>query len=120
MGVGCVPESTGQPSQREKARLAREVKRIFEKKCAKCHTPDGSERKKYDDQTDIDFILNLEKLASDPDIIVRGDPRGSWLFLQVDDDSMPFSDVKEDPLPMDEKRLIERWIMVGAPNEKGE
>ena len=60
-----------------------------------------------------------EKLASHTDIIVRGDPKGSGMYLQVEDGSMSYSDLGGDPLPIMEKRAIARWIEAGAPNEKG-
>ncbi|MEE9255626.1 MAG: hypothetical protein V3V56_00480 [bacterium] len=124
-GICATAEGAGAPaggatlSRAERAELAQKVKGIFESKCAKCHTPDGSERKKYEDEADIDFILDLKKLASDSDIIERGDPAGSGLFLQVVDGSMPYSETDEIHLPKEEKRAIERWIEAGAPDEKG-
>ena len=106
-------------SRVERAELAQKVKGILEKKCAKCHTPDGSERKNYKDRVDIDFILDLEKVASYPEIIVRGDAMESMLYLQVDSDTMPLEEADEKPLPEEERRAIKRWIEAGAPNEKG-
>ena len=106
-------------SRVERAELAQKVKGIFQRKCAKCHTPDGSERENYEDRVDIDFILDLEKIASYPDIIVRGDTVESMLYLQVESDTMPLSEVGEKPLPEEEKRAIKEWIEAGAPNEKG-
>ena len=118
-GICVSAEGTTAISRAERAKLAQKVKEIFGKKCAKCHTSDGSEREKYKDEADIDIILNLEKLASHTDIIVRGDPKGSGLYLQVEDGSMPYSDLGGDPLPIMEKRAIAQWIEAGAPNEKG-
>lgn len=103
----------------ERAELAQKVKGIFERKCAKCHMPDGSERKNYLERVDIDFILDLEKISSYPEIIVRGNTVESMLYLQVESDTMPLSEVGEKPLPEDEKRSIKLWVEAGAPNEKG-
>jgi hypothetical protein len=64
-------------------------------------------------------VLDLEKLGSNPEMIVRGDPNESKLFLSVDDDIMPSADEGEDPLPAKEKELIRRWILMGAPTEEG-
>ena len=118
-GPGVPEADPSRLSRAERAELARKVKGIFKEKCARCHTANGADREEYKEDADIDFILDLERMASNEDIIARGDPRASALFLQIDDNSMPFSDKGEDPLPMEEKRAIERWIKAGAPNEKG-
>ncbi|MFP6871055.1 MAG: hypothetical protein VCE91_17300 [Nitrospinota bacterium] len=119
-GFCASAEGTSKLSRAEGARLGKKVKGIFEKKCARCHTPDGSDREKYKNEVDIDFILNLKKLASNLDIISPGDPRGSGLYPQVEDSSMPYSDTGENHLPKEEKSIIEKWIKAGAPDEKGD
>ena len=43
----------------------------------------------------------------------------SMLYLQVDSDTMPLEEADEKPLPEKEKRIIQKWIEAGAPNEKG-
>ena len=106
-------------SRVERAELAQKVKGILKNKCAKCHTVDGSERKEYKDRVDIDFIMDLEKIATYPEILVRGDASESMLYMQVDSDTMPLEEVDEKPLPEEEKNAIKKWIDAGAPNEKG-
>lgn len=106
-------------SRAERAELAQKVKGILKNKCAKCHTADGSERKEYKDRVDIDFIMDLEKIASYPEILVRGDGSESMLYMQVDSDTMPLEEADEKPLPEKEKLAIKKWIDAGAPNEKG-
>ncbi len=119
LGAGASAKGAAELSRAERAELAQKAKGIFERKCAKCHTTGGSERTEYEDRADIDFILDLEKIASDPDIIVRGNTLDSMLYLQVESDTMPFFEAGEEPLPKEEKRIIKRWIEAGAPNEKG-
>ncbi len=118
-GAGASAKEAAGLSRAERAELAQKAKGIFERKCAKCHTATGSERTEYEDRADIDFILDLEKIASYPEIIVRGNTLDSMLYLQVESDTMPLSEVGEEPLPKEEKRVIKQWIEAGAPNEKG-
>ncbi len=43
----------------------------------------------------------------------------SKLFMAVDDEVMPSAEDGEDPLPANEREVIRRWILVGAPTEDG-
>lgn len=117
-GIG-VSEGAEQLSQTEKAKLAKEVKSIFTNKCAKCHGPEGV-REVEGPNAEFDFILDLERLASDPAKVVRGDPNESKLYNMVADLIMPDESAGEDPLPDNEIDVIRRWILAGAPTEKGE
>ena len=105
-------------SQSEKAELAKQVKTIFKNKCAKCHGPEGVRTTK-EPHGEFEYVLDLKKLASNPEIIVPGNPNESKLFMSVDDDIMPDSEQDEEPLPANEKEIIRRWILVGAPAEDG-
>jgi len=107
-----------QLSQADKAEIAKQVKSVFKNKCAKCHGPEGVRTWKKPN-ADFDYVLDLEKLGANPEMIVRGQPNESKLFLSVDDDIMPNSDEGEDPLPAKEKGIIRRWILIGAPTEDG-
>ena len=119
LAFGIVSSVGGQEklSQPEKAKLAKEVKTVFETKCAKCHGPEGV-REKKGPRGDFGFVLDLGKLSADPEKIVRGRPEDSGLFNTVMDDIMPFSETEE-PLPASEKEIIRRWILAGAPTEEG-
>jgi len=119
LAFGIVSSVDGQEklSQAEKAKLAKEVKTVFENKCAKCHGPEGV-RDKKDPWGDFGFVLDLGKLGADPKKIVRGSPDESELFNLVMDDMMPFAETEE-PLPASEKEIIRRWILAGAPTEEG-
>jgi len=104
-------------SQAEKAKRAKEVKALFQKKCAKCHGPEGV-RETKSPKGEFGFVLDLGKLGLDPKKIVRGNPDESGLFNLVMDDMMPFAETEE-PLPASEKEIIRRWILAGAPTEEG-
>ncbi len=105
-------------SRADKVKIAEQVKIIFKNKCAKCHGPEGVRTWKKPNG-DFDYVLDLEKLGSNLEMIVRGDPNESKLFLAVDDEIMPNAEEGEDPLPAKEKETIRRWILVGAPTEEG-
>ena len=105
-------------SRAEKVKIAKQVKSIFKNKCAKCHGPEGV-RTWTKPNADFDYVLDLEKLSSNPEMIVRGDPNESKVFQMVDDENMPNEEEGEEPLPANEKEIIRRWILVGAPTEEG-
>ncbi len=105
-------------SQAEKAKLASEVKTLFESRCAKCHGTVGI-RETEKPKGEMDYILDLDKLTNNPSLIVRGDPDDSKLFNMVADFLMPDDSAGEEPLADNEIQLIGRWIEVGAPTEKG-
>lgn len=117
-GMDSRAEGAADLSPAEKAKLAKQVKGIFENKCAKCHGPAGVRESKKA-KGEFDFVLKLGKLASDPEKIVRGNPNESQLFISVDDEIMPDEQAGEDPLPASEKEIIRRWILAGAPTQKG-
>ncbi len=104
-------------SRAEKVEIAKQVKNIFKNKCAKCHGPEGVRTWKKPN-ADFDYVLDLEKLSSNREMIVRGDPNESKVFQMVDDENMPNDEEGEDPLPANEKEIIRRWILVGAPTEE--
>jgi len=105
-------------SQAERAEIAKQVESVFKNKCAKCHGPEGVRTWKKPN-ADFDYVLDLKKLGANPEMIVRGDPNESKLFMAVDDDIMPNEEEGEDPLPANEKEIIRRWILIGAPTEDG-
>lgn len=105
-------------SQEQKAKLAGEVKTLFQTKCVKCHGPEGV-REVEGPNGEFDFILDLNRLSADPTKVIRGEPDDSKLFNMVADLLMPDESAGEDPLPDDEIELIRRWIVAGAPTEEG-
>jgi hypothetical protein len=105
-------------SQADKVKLAKQVKNIFRNKCSKCHGPEGV-RKSKKPKGEFGYVLDLKKLSSDREKIIPGDPNESNPFIAVDDDIMPNYAVGEVPLPANEKEIVRRWILAGAPTEDG-
>ncbi len=118
-GISSITEGdSDRLSRAEKVKIAKQVKSIFKNKCAKCHGPEGV-RTWTKPNADFDYVLDLEKLSSNREMIVRGDPNESKVFQMVDDENMPNEEEGEEPLPANEKEIIRRWILIGAPTEEG-
>ncbi len=96
----------------EKLRLASEVEKIFYAKCTDCHDSHLPKPKGK-----FGFILDLKRVAANPDYIVRGEPEKSELFQMVKNDEMPGEDADVPPLTPEEKKLVEAWVRAGAPHE---
>jgi mono/diheme cytochrome c family protein len=70
-------------SRADKAEIAKQVKSVFKNKCAKCHEPEGVRTFKKPN-ADFDYVLDLKKLGSNPELIVRGDPMISYFLRHLD------------------------------------
>jgi uncharacterized membrane protein/mono/diheme cytochrome c family protein len=92
----------------EKA-LAEQVLAVFKSSCAKCHAP-GAEKI----GGDLDFILDLKRLAAIEDFIVPGNPQASLVYQVVADNDMPPRKSGLPPLADADKDVIHRWIEGGA------
>ena len=80
-GTNSIAEAEpAQLSQAERVEIAKQVITIFKNKCAKCHGPEGVRTWKKPN-ADFDYVLDLEKLGSNPEMVVRGDPNESKLFF---------------------------------------
>ena len=99
------------PEKEEKLRLAGEVFKIFEAKCADCH---GSHLPKPKGK--FGYVLDLKRVAENPKYVVSGDPKESELFQMVKNDEMPGEDADVPPLTPEEKRTVEAWVLAGAPH----
>jgi len=104
--------SSKSPGKDEKLRLAGEVFKIFEAKCADCHgmhlpKPKGK----------FGYVLDLKRVAGNSEYIVRGEPGKSELYQMVKNDEMPGEDADVPPLTPEEKKLVEAWVLAGAPHE---
>ena len=100
------------PGKDEKLRLASEVSKIFYAKCTDCH---GSHLPKPKGK--FGYVLDLKRVAANPDYIVRGNPEKSELFQMVKNDEMPGEDADVPPLTPEEKKLVEAWVLAGAPHD---
>lgn len=91
--------------------LAAEVKAVFQAKCAECHGPQVRKPK-----GEFGYVLDLKKLAADPDKVVPGKPEDSQLWQLVQDEEMPPEEAKAGPLTQEQKQIIHDWIAAGAPS----
>jgi uncharacterized membrane protein/mono/diheme cytochrome c family protein len=91
--------------------LASAVLGIFSAKCAGCHGPNLAKPKGR-----FGYILDLGRVAGNPELVVPSSPDESELWEHVRRDEMPPDDAPTGPLSMEEKDLIRAWIAAGAPN----
>lgn len=94
----------------EGAKLAGQVREIFEAKCRDCHGPDLPRPKGK-----FGYVLDLKRIAENPEYVTRGAPEKSELYLMVRDDEMPGEDANVPPLTPEEKEAVRRWVELGAP-----
>lgn len=95
--------------------LAAQVFKIFDAKCAACHSPRAGEKAK-----NFDTVLDFEKLAANPKLIIKGDPAKSTIYKSIEDEEMPpqagkKADPKLPPLTETEAKAVQDWIKAGAP-----
>jgi hypothetical protein len=91
--------------------LARQVRTLFAAKCASCHGPDLPKPKGR-----FGYVLDLPRVADNPEMVIRGSPDESELWVLVRNDEMPPSDSPSGPLTSKQKAVIREWIAHGAPN----
>ncbi len=92
--------------------LAKQVHEIFEAKCVDCHGPELPRPKGK-----FGYVLDLKRIAANPDYIMPGQPEKSDLYKMVEDDEMPGEDANVPPLTPEEKAAVKRWIEAGAPSD---
>ena len=100
------------PGKDEKLRLAAEVSKIFEAKCADCH---GGHLPKPKGK--FGYVLDLKRVAANSDYVVRGNPEKSELYVLVRNEEMPGEDTDVPPLTAEEKKTVAAWVLAGAPHE---
>ena len=105
--AGSVPAAD---DNAEGVKEAGKVREIFEAKCLDCHGPELPRPKGK-----FGYVLDLKRVADNPDYIERGKPDKSDLYKMVLDDEMPGEDANVPPLTKDEKDIVKRWIELGAP-----
>ena len=93
--------------------LTGRVRVLLERKCHECH---GEHLLKPEGR--FGHVLDLKRIADNPDYIVRGDPAKSEFFRLLKDGEMPPDDqtkfAKLNPAELDSVR---RWIAAGAPEK---
>jgi uncharacterized membrane protein len=94
----------------EGTKLAGRVRDIFEAKCVDCHGPELPRPKGK-----FGYVLDLKRVADNPDYVERGKPDKSELYKMVLSDDMPGEDANVPPLTAEEKDIVKRWIEFSAP-----
>jgi uncharacterized membrane protein len=99
-------------TKEEQLALAQKVHDVFEAKCLDCHGPELPRPKGK-----FGYVLDLQRMADNPEYVKRGQPADSELFKLVFNDEMPGEDANVPALTPEEKEAVKRWIEVGAPAE---
>jgi len=94
----------------EGVKLAGKVREVFEAKCLDCHGPELPRPKGK-----FGYVLDLKRVADNPDYVERGHPDKSELYKMVLHDDMPGEDANVPPLTPEEKDVVKHWIELGAP-----
>ncbi len=96
----------------EQLLLTQKVRDVFEAKCLDCHGPELPRPKGK-----FGYVLDMARMAENPDYVVRGKPEESELYTMVFNDEMPGEDANVPPLTPEEKEAVKRWIEIGAPGD---
>jgi uncharacterized membrane protein len=103
-------ESPAAAVSEEGTQLAGRVREIFEAKCLDCHGPELPRPKGK-----FGYVLDLKRMADNPDYVERGNPEKSELYQMIVSDEMPGEDANVPPLTSEEKEIVKRWIELNAP-----
>jgi mono/diheme cytochrome c family protein len=108
----CSLEATraGNPATVARGDLASEARKVFSARCAHCHGPDVPKPK-----NGFGYILDLQRLAGNPDLVVPFKPTESELWMLIHNGEMPPPDSPTGALTSVEKETIHAWIVGGAP-----
>ncbi|MEO7933186.1 MAG: DUF2231 domain-containing protein [Chthoniobacterales bacterium] len=85
------------------------MRQIFAAKCIECHDSATARPK-----GDFGYVLDLARVAANPDWVTRGNAEDSDLYLMVENEEMPGDDATVPPLTTQEKDTVKRWIDAGA------
>ena len=109
--VAVVWHAGGAVPTEEGIKAAVRVREIFDAKCLDCHGPELPRPKgKFGD------VLDLKRMADNPEYVERGNPEKSELYNMVFSDEMPGEDANVPALTAEEKEVVRRWIELGAPD----
>lgn len=94
---------------------AEDALRVFAVACASCHGPDLAKPKGR-----FGYVLDLQRIASNPEMVIPGRPDESELWQLVHRDEMPPPDAPTGPLTASQKEAVRMWIEAGASAEPSE
>jgi uncharacterized membrane protein len=83
---------------------------LFKATCAACHTPEAEKV-----GGGFDYVLDLGRVAANPEYIVPGKPEESELFLVIAEGDMPPRESGLAPVDEQGKETVKRWIALDAP-----
>jgi Protein of unknown function (DUF1549)/Planctomycete cytochrome C len=83
-----------------------QVAPLLKAHCVKCHGP-----AKQEGMLNLSTPVGIARGSEDGAVVVPHDLEASRLWLQVQSDAMP----PESPLSEEQKKLLQRWILSGAP-----
>lgn len=99
-------------TKEEALKLAQGVRDVFEAKCLDCHGPELPRPKGK-----FGYVTDLQRIADNPEYVIRGVPEKSEIYKLVQTDEMPGEDANVPPLTKEEKEMVRRWVEIGAPGE---
>jgi mono/diheme cytochrome c family protein len=102
--------SAGPPAPAPQPDLASQVHAIFSVKCTQCH---GADVRRPGGK--FGYVLDLQRVASNPKMVVPFKPEESNLWALVRDKEMPADGAKAGPLTAEQIEVIRAWIASGAP-----
>lgn len=108
--VGCCIWPTAVSASGQQRDLPSETRAIFAAKCAGCHGADLAKPLGR-----FGYVLDLARVASNPEMVIPGSPDESELWELVQRDEMPPEDSPTGLLSSEQKEVIRVWIAAGAP-----
>ncbi len=103
--LGLLPEIASAQPDLPTRDFGREVLGVFAAKCADCHGADLPKPKGR-----FGYILDLEQVAGNTEIVIPPKPEESELWALVSHDEMPPPDSPRGGLTPKEKEIVRAWI----------
>jgi WD40 repeat protein/mono/diheme cytochrome c family protein len=114
-------DAPAKPEEQGKISFLKDVAPILVENCIACHNPKKSESKFI--MTTFGQLAKGGQQGGDGMMLEAGDPDASYFVELIRPDGEPRMPYKQDPLPPEKIKVIERWVKEGAkydgadPNE---